>query len=114
MEKMVAGNLFWPYTTLANSTLHFNTPKINMALSTFNQKLSIVSPIQIQRIIKRKLGIEQCPFNETLADLGAKEGHCLLIEQSIQTQHNATAKGITLRDTVYSITDKVNGKATTV
>jgi hypothetical protein len=110
MEKMVAGSLFWPYTTIANSTLHFNTPKINMALSTFNQKLSIVSPIQIQRIIKRKLGIEQCPFNETLADLGAKEGHLQLILQSIQIQHNAAAlnKGITLHDTIYSLTDKIN------
>lgn len=69
-----------------------------------------IAPVSIQRIVKRKLGIEQCPFNETLADLGAKEGHLLLIEQSIQLHHNATAKGITLRDTVYTITDKCNEK----
>ncbi|MFO0359390.1 MAG: hypothetical protein ACK50N_02735 [Flavobacteriales bacterium] len=28
MEKMVAGNLFWPYTTLAYSFLHFNPSKM--------------------------------------------------------------------------------------
>lgn len=75
-----------------------------------------IAPVSIQRIIKRKLGIEQCPFNETLADLGAKEGHLQLILQSIQIQHNMTAlnKGITLHDSIYSMADKLNGKATTV
>jgi hypothetical protein len=41
-----------------------------------------IAPIQIQRIVKRKLAIEQCPFNESLADLGAKEGHLQLILQA--------------------------------
>jgi hypothetical protein len=70
----------------------------------------MIQPIQIQRIIKRKLAIEQCPFNESLADLGAKEGHLQLILQSIQIQHNVAAlnKGITLRDHIYNIADKLN------
>jgi hypothetical protein len=76
----------------------------------------MIQSIQIQRIIKRKLGIEQCPFNESLADLGAKEGHLQLILQSIQIQHNVAAlnKKITLHDSIYSMADKLNGKTTTI
>jgi len=75
-----------------------------------------IAPIQIQRIIKRKLAIEQCPYNETLADLGAKEGHLQLILQSIQIQHNVAAlnKKITLHDSIYSMVNKLNGKTTTI
>jgi hypothetical protein len=70
-----------------------------------------IAPIQIQRIVKRELAIEQCPFNESLADLGAKEGQLQLILQSIQIQHNVAAlsKGITLHDSIYSMVDKLNG-----
>ncbi|MFO0359391.1 MAG: hypothetical protein ACK50N_02740 [Flavobacteriales bacterium] len=76
----------------------------------------MIQPIQIQRIIKRKLGLETCPFNESLADLGAKEGHLQLILQSIQIQHNVAAlsKGITLHDSIYLMADKLNGKTTTI
>jgi hypothetical protein len=70
----------------------------------------MIQPIQIQRIVKRKLGIEQCPFNFSLADLGAKEGHLQLIAHSIQLQHNVAAKNITLNDTIYTIADKLNNK----
>jgi hypothetical protein len=70
----------------------------------------MIRSIQIQRIIKRKLAIEQCPYNESLADLGAKEGHLQLILQSIQIQHNVSAlnKGITLHDSIYAMADKLN------
>lgn len=71
-----------------------------------------IAPVSIQRIIKRKLRIEQCPFNATLAELGAKEGHLQIIINTIHLHHNAVAKNITLNDSIYTIADKINGNAT--
>jgi hypothetical protein len=57
MEKMVAGNLFWPYTTFANSTLHFNPSKMKIVVT-----LSDLAGIIISAVILTAIGITWLRF----------------------------------------------------
>lgn len=65
------------------------------------------SAATIAHVLKQRFKLKELPFDTTLADAGLGQSDLITVQQRIWHTLGKTVE-VTLADTVYTITDKVN------
>lgn len=64
----------------------------------------------VRAVVKEKSNLKEVPLDATFFDLGLTNAHLQQIQARLSKLFNRTVSHIYFTDTVYTITDRINGK----
>lgn len=76
---------------------------------TTNIKTTITEH-HVRAVVKEKSNLKDVPFDATFFDLGLTNAHLQQVQARLGKMFNRTVSTIFFTDTVYTLTDRINGK----